>query len=124
MYFEDILRVASHYWQEPIDVNTSGDYYMHNIDDAWKYEDEKYKYWVEILNWSIGVVFGIVSDNLKHQGIKSISLQDLLVVDVEHRFREIDLKEESWVEERNLYKGFRVQPSSEQKITKEYLGNL
>ena len=124
MYFEDILKAASHYWQNPIDVNTPGDYYMQNIDGAWMTLDERHKYWVELLNWSIGVVIGIVSDELKQKGVKTITLQDVNVLDVEQRFKMIDLEEESWAEERNIYQGFRVQPDNKQKITKEYLANI
>tara|TARA_R110001592_G_scaffold262565_1_gene527659 strand:- start:34405 stop:34779 length:375 start_codon:yes stop_codon:yes gene_type:complete len=124
MYFEDILKIAFKYWQSPIDVNETGVYYMQNIDDVWKNEDEKHKYWVELLNWSIGVVIGAVSSDLKRQGVHTITIRDLSAVDVEKRFKEVDLKEESWSEERKQYKGFRDRPGENQRITEDYLASI
>jgi|WetSurMetagenome_2_1015567.scaffolds.fasta_scaffold337602_1 hypothetical protein len=122
MYFEEILKIAAEYWYSPVSVNQIGKYYLENVDDAWKKLDSKYKYWVELLNWSIGVTLSELSD--ENSNLKSLCINDLNVNRLERRFNQIDLQGNSWKFERSEYKGFKSIPSQDQLITKEYLNSL
>ena len=124
MYFEDVLKVAAKYWHSPIAANKISDYYFEHVDNAWKELDDNYKYWVELLNWSIGVMISKISDNVEQDHPKTVSFKEISVVELEKRFNEIDLQGDSWDKERKEYQGFRKPPEINQLLTDDYMNNL
>jgi hypothetical protein len=124
MYFEDILKVAIRYWNIPPNINKIGFFYFEYVDDAWKELDDEYKYWVECLNWSIGVILSTIVENNDSSSVQTINLSSINVILLEQRFNEVDLQGDTWIHERKEYMGFRNAPDSNQMITEDYLNSI
>jgi len=109
MYFEEILIRSAENWGEQIDAPKIGGYYLRYVDKVWMRYPEKYKYWVQCLDWSIAVCLQEFSNEFINQDHVKIGLSVLKVRDVEFDLSK-SLLIPSWEKELSLYKGLKVQP--------------
>lgn len=117
MYFEDIIKKAARYWVNPIKKGRVGKFYQSNIEDNYLEGDEEIMDWIDVMNWSIAIS---LTDLEERTDTEFVSVNMLKLLLVEERFK-YDLQNQLTNEMFNSYKGFKVIPGSDDKITISYL---
>jgi hypothetical protein len=120
MYIEDILRTVSPFWKEQVNSNRDFTFFS-NVDDHYLNFEENIKYWIQLMDWTIG---SLTSKKVNDNGIiRFMTIHDLKLISLEEEFRE-NLQKDTWEPERSDYKGFRTKPNKNQKITEKYLESI
>ncbi len=120
MYLEDILLTVLPFWKEQ--ANSKRDFtFFSNVDNHYLSFEENKKYWIQLMDWTIG---SLTSKKVNQNGeIRFKTIHDLVLIDLEEEFRK-NLQKDTWGAEQGEYKGFRKNPNKDQKITKVYLESV